>query len=197
MDHSSPQNDFGNAKSQAAKKALLAGHVTFSKELCQFNSTQYHNNGTQGPLQKSNHVRRIYFSTIFHWTLLARGPDSAARPDYFETMHSISVIYALNCRSRKRSFGGKFFWLNKKRELKQIRRRPQRRLQKNNSFNDQNNSSARASRFLVHFLDVHCTITTWNLLICRFMEDVNDTTTNFPSCFWTWITYWASPNRRD
>ena len=39
MDHSSPQNDFGNAKSQAAKKALLAGHVTFSKELCQFNST--------------------------------------------------------------------------------------------------------------------------------------------------------------
>ena len=42
MDHSSPQNDFGNAKSQAAKKALLAGHVTFSKELWgggQFNST--------------------------------------------------------------------------------------------------------------------------------------------------------------
>ena len=39
MDHSSPQNDFGNAKSQAAKKALLAGHVTISKELCQFNST--------------------------------------------------------------------------------------------------------------------------------------------------------------
>ena len=112
MDHSSPQNDFGNAKSQAAKKALLAGHVTFSKELwgggggsIQF---QYHNNGKQGPLQKSNHVRRIYFSTIFHCTLLARGPDSAARPDYFETMHSISVIYALNCRSRKRSFGGKF-----------------------------------------------------------------------------------------
>ena len=33
------------------------------------------------------------------------------------------------------------------RELKQLRRRPQRRLQKNNKFNDQNNSSARASRF--------------------------------------------------
>ena len=28
---------------------------------------------------------------------------------------------------------------------------------KNNRFNDQNNSSARASRFLVHFFDVHCT----------------------------------------
>ena len=39
MDHSSPLNDFGNAKSQAAKKALLSGHVTISKELCQFNST--------------------------------------------------------------------------------------------------------------------------------------------------------------
>ena len=32
-------SEFGNAKSQAAKKALLAGHVTISKELCQFNST--------------------------------------------------------------------------------------------------------------------------------------------------------------
>ena len=31
-------------------------------------------------------------------------------------------------------------------------------------INDQNNSSARASRFLVHFFDVHCTTTTWNLL---------------------------------
>ena len=59
------------------------------------------------------------------------------------------------------------------RELKQLRRRRQRRLQKNNRFNDQNNSSARASRFLVHFFDVHYTTTTWNLLIWRFMEDVD------------------------
>ena len=43
---------------------------------------------------------------------------------------------------------------------------------KNNRFNDQNNSSAGASRFLVHFFDVHCTTTTWNLLIWRFMDDV-------------------------
>ena len=50
-------------------------------------------------------------------------------------------------------------------ELKQLRRRPQRRLQKNNRFNDQNNSSARTSRFLVHFFDVHYTnewSTEWN-----------------------------------
>ena len=64
-------------------------------------------------------------------------------------------------------------WARVIRELKQPRRRPQRRLQKNNRFNDQNNSSARASRFLVHFFDVHCTTTTWNLLIWRFMGDVD------------------------
>ena len=31
----------------------------------------------------------------------------------------------------------------------------------------------RASRFLVHFFDVHCTTTTWNLPMRRFMEDVD------------------------
>ena len=40
-------------------------------------------------------------------------------------------------------------------------------------FHDQNIRYARASRFLVHFFDVHCTTTTWNLLIWRFMEDVD------------------------
>ena len=45
--------------------------------------------------------------------------------------------------------------------------------QLNNRFNDQNNSSARASRFFVHFFEVHCTNTACNLLICRFMEDVD------------------------
>ena len=50
--------------------------------------------------------------------------------------------------------------ITENRELKQLRRRSQQRLQKNNRFNDQNNSSARASPFLVHFFDVHCTTTT-------------------------------------
>ena len=59
------------------------------------------------------------------------------------------------------------------RELKQLRRRPQRRLQKNNRFNDQNNSSV---RFLVHFFDVHRTTTT-------FYGGRGHTTTNFPSSF--------------
>ena len=57
------------------------------------------------------------------------------------------------------------------RELKQLRRRPQRQLQKSNRFNDQNNSSARASRFLLHLFDVHYTTMKWNLLIWRFKED--------------------------
>ena len=56
------------------------------------NSISLSLNGTQGPIQKSNHVRRNYFSIIFHWTLIAQGPDSAARPDYFETMHSIFEV---------------------------------------------------------------------------------------------------------
>ena len=43
---------------------------------------------------------------------------------------------------------------------------------KNNRFNDQNNSSARAARFLVHFFDVHCTTLKWNLPMRCFMEDL-------------------------
>ena len=63
------------------------------------------------------------------------------------------------------------------KELKQLGRRRQRRLQKTiGLINDQNNSSARVSRFSVHFFDVYCTTTTWNFLICRFMEH---TTRNF------------------
>ena len=44
---------------------------------------------------------------------------------------------------------------------------------KNNWFYDQNNSAARASRFLVHFIDVHCKTTTSNLPTRRFIEDVD------------------------
>ena len=58
------------------------------------------------------------------------------------------------------------------RELKQPRRRPQRRLQKTKGLMIKQHYE-RASRFLLHFFDVHCTITTWNLLIWRFMEDVD------------------------
>ena len=43
---------------------------------------------------------------------------------------------------------------------------------KNKRFNDQNNSSAHAARFLVHFFDVHCSTSTWNLPMRRFMEDL-------------------------
>ena len=50
-------------------------------------------------------------------------------------------------------------------------------------FNDQNNSSARASRFLVHFFNVHCTTTTWNPPMRRFMEDMDILWQFFPSLF--------------
>ena len=76
---------------------------------------------------------------------------------------------------------------------------------KNNRFNDQNNSSACASRFSVHFFDVHdYEVKPPNL---TFFGGRGHTTTNFPSTFWVkslkiqlqekWLTYWASPNKRD
>ena len=73
------------------------------------------------------------------------------------------------------------------RELKQLRWWPHWRLQKNNRFNDQNNSSACASRFLVHFL--------WRPLhdydvkppYLMFYGGRGHTMTNCPTSFWTWI----------
>ena len=56
-------------------------------------------------------------------------------------------------------------------------------LKKNSRLNDQINSSL--VRCLVHLFDVHCTTTTWNLLIWRFMR--NGRCRTFPSSFWTWI----------
>ena len=49
--------------------------------------------------------------------------------------------------------------------------------------------TVRASRFLVHFFDVHqCTTTTWNIPMRRFMEDMDILwLTIFPFPIWTWI----------
>ena len=54
---------------------------------------------------------------------------------------------------------------------------------KYNLWYEQNNSSARASRFLVHFFDIHCTSTTWHFLMRRFMGDVNTKRGVFLSLF--------------
>ena len=55
------------------------------------------------------------------------------------------------------------------KELKQLRRRQLPKI-----LNLMiNRKSARASRFLVYFFDAHCMTTTWNLLIWRFMKDVD------------------------
>ena len=56
---------------------------------------------------------------------------------------------------------------------------------KNNWLCEQNNSSARASRFLVRFLDVHATNTTWTSQ-CDVLWRAC-TTVKFPFSFWTWI----------
>ena len=71
--------------------------------------------------------------------------------DYYRLLSIISL--SINCVWCT-------IWVN--RELKHLRWRRRR-----------HNSSARASRFLEHFLDVHCMTTTWNLRIWPFMEDVD------------------------
>ena len=39
------------------------------------------------------------------------------------------------------------------------------------------------TRFLLHFFDAHCTTTTCNLLMRRFMEEVDIRRQSFPSLF--------------
>ena len=56
------------------------------------------------------------------------------------------------------------------RDLKQLRRLRQQQRQKTI---DQDNSSARASRFLVHFFNIDCTTKTWNVPMRRYTEDVD------------------------
>lgn len=56
-------------------------------------------------------------------------------------------------------------------------------------FYGQTNNFELASHFLAHFFNVHCTITTWNDLIWRFMG-VNENTRRriqFPFSFQTWL----------
>lgn len=69
------------------------------------------------------------------------------------------------------------------RELKQLRWRRQRKCKKTVGSINKNNSTARALRFLVHILDVHCTTNTWNHPMWRFMEDMDILGQIFPSLF--------------
>ena len=61
------------------------------------------------------------------------------------------------------------------------RRRQQREGQKSNRLNRQNNNSARASRFFVHFFVVTARLRRDKNLFSRFMEDVNKRRLNFLS----------------
>ena len=61
------------------------------------------------------------------------------------------------------------------------RQRQQREGQKSNRLNRQNNNSARASRFFVHFFVVTARLRRDKNLISRFMEDVIKRLLNFLS----------------
>ena len=82
------------------------------------------------------------------------------------------------------STGWLAFWYN--RELKQRRRRRKRERQKSNKLGSakQQLCTCITVSGLVRctLLWRHCTTTTWNFLISRFMEDVN-TSQRFSSCF--------------
>ena len=96
------------------------------------------------------------------------------------------------------------------RELKQWRRRRQRKHQKSSSLDRQNNNLARASRFFVHFFAVvsQQDVNVPNFMFCGGREHK---TTTFVFFSWTSIrrlefnsrqirqhfVYWTSWNRRD
>ena len=73
-----------------------------------------------------------------------------------------------NCNSRMRL---SWPFIHSLGSLSNCRRwRRQQQCQKTiHRFYEQNNCSARVSHFLVHFFDVHCTTTTWNLPTRRFI----------------------------
>ena len=59
-------------------------------------------------------------------------------------------------------------------DFKMPRGQRQRERQKSNRLNRQNNYSARASRFFVHFFAVTVKTTTGKSLVSSFTEDVNN-----------------------
>ena len=73
------------------------------------------------------------------------------------------------------------------RELQQLRRQPQRRLQKNNRFYDNKKIALQ-----VHHAFLYISLTSTTPLRLKppnwtFHEGRGHTKTNFPSSFWTWI----------
>ena len=94
------------------------------------------------------------FTYIEHrpwWSGWTREFGELKSSPYFWTFTSASVNSSLRSYFRE-------FW--------RPRRRRQRERQKSNRFIEQNNNSAHASHFFVHFFAVKC-------LLSRFMEDVN------------------------
>ena len=133
----SEATDFGNAKSQVAKKALLAGYVTISKELCQFNSTL---TITERRVRFKNRTMFEGIISVSYFTERWLPEGRTVRHD--QTILRQCIVYlkykcniCIKLSFTEEKLWWEVFWLNN-RELKQLRRRPQRRLQKNNSFSD-------------------------------------------------------------
>ena len=137
---------------------------------------------TKKPEAVSGNVNRVFSHDVTAAMLVSQNNETAAMLESQTSpvgVELFSYANALFCSN-------KFAWLlatwvkTLYRELKQLRRRPQRQLQKNNRFNNPNNSSARTSRFLVHFCDVHCTTTSWNLPSTVF----KNSNPGKVACFW-------------
>ena len=122
-------------------------------------------------------------SFVFHWTLL----PGISR--IFDWMHGSHL-------GNSKSFGisGNFSWkflyhlplfpiFERFGWMESARCFATTTTSNNNWFYEQNDCSARESRFLAHFFDVHCTTTTWNLPMRRFMEDVDIRKQIFRSLF--------------
>ena len=85
---------------------------------------------------------------------------------------------------------GSTFLSSKHRHLTRPRRRRQRERQKHNRFYEQNNNSARESRFFCTFLCRPCTTTTWNDPVLSWLENANGKTINLTVSPWTRV-HWS------
>ena len=97
-------------------------------------------------------VFQVRFSAIpdswaVFWILKPRIPDSTSK-NFPHSRNQILYLHSVRLRKTLNSA------LHETRDFKMPRRRRQRERQKNNWLNKQNNNSARASRFFVHFITV-------------------------------------------
>ena len=107
------------------------------------------------PLLRNYLVESLECLKLFYFFIVAiaevcrkEGNDEYNKRNFNNAIHFYTEGIKVNCKDEE---------LNAKlyiRDLTKLRRRLQGERQKNNRFNEQNNNSARASRFFVHFFAV-------------------------------------------